>query len=160
MTTDNWRVNCISFIGVRLNIYTVCIFQHKQRGFSSFSFLLSLFLLLSLLLQIYAQEAQAGSKWLDIDENEEEKKDIQRTQVLESTIVLDLYLCVVAGQASSPANPSCSFSACLDHMYKHAQTHTHTHIHTHIHIYIHTHTHTHTHTQTMGTGPSIEMKSL
>lgn len=39
VTTDNWRVNCISFIEVRLNIYTLCIFQHKQRGFGSFSFL-------------------------------------------------------------------------------------------------------------------------
>lgn len=33
---DHWPVNCISFIEARLNIYTVCIFQHKQRSFSSF----------------------------------------------------------------------------------------------------------------------------
>lgn len=39
VTRDNWQVNCISFTRVRLSIYNVCIFQHKQRGFGSLSFL-------------------------------------------------------------------------------------------------------------------------
>lgn len=119
VTTDNWRVNCISFIGVQLNIYTVCIFQHKQRGFSRFSFLLSLFLLLSLLLQIYVQDAQAGSKWLDVEENEE------NTSFREYICFISILVCNSHSGIPLQIHPA----AFLHFWTTHICTNTHTHTH-------------------------------